>query len=320
MAVALLCAYVLYLESPLVQGKRTAMITPAVEPVEQAAPSASATAGAGPVVEPEVSAEQAPVARTRGERRSASRGELVALASEHGVAPGHLSALNQQLREAESLESLAPRLAREQQFFAMADLKGELAIESLLLGRTEVVKAVNAAHASGLPWPYTLEQHQRLLPSTLARRVGEALAVLARARLGHLAWPAGQSTRITSAFGERVHPLGGGKRLHEGIDLSMPVGTEVRAVLAGRVTRVGQDRVAGRFLRLSHGYGIESVYCHLDRVEVSQHDAVEVGQVVARSGNTGRSTGPHLHYALLLHGRAVDPVPWHRRSFGSETR
>jgi murein DD-endopeptidase MepM/ murein hydrolase activator NlpD len=100
----------------------------------------------------------------------------------------------------------------------------------------------------------------------------------------------------------------GGRKLHAGVDLGVPVGALVRATGAGIVRRASSDGVNGRILVLDHGRGVVTVYCHNEALLVHDGQRVEKGQPVAHSGNSGRSTGPHLHYQLDLAGQAVDPL------------
>jgi murein DD-endopeptidase MepM/ murein hydrolase activator NlpD len=123
-----------------------------------------------------------------------------------------------------------------------------------------------------------------------------------------LAWPMPESVHITSPFGYRDHPMLGGLRLHAGVDLGTPVGTPVHAAGAGVVRRAGQDAANGRAIVIDHGGGVVTIYCHNDELLVREGQRVERGQLIARSGNTGRSTGPHLHYQLDLAGAPVDPL------------
>jgi murein DD-endopeptidase MepM/ murein hydrolase activator NlpD len=95
---------------------------------------------------------------------------------------------------------------------------------------------------------------------------------------------------------------------HQGIDLAVPVGAEVRAAGAGAVKATGSDPAYGLFVLLEHRDGYESMYGHLSRVLVSQGDVVRAGQVIALSGNTGRSSAPHLHFEVRRQGRSVDPL------------
>ncbi len=127
--------------------------------------------------------------------------------------------------------------------------------------------------------------------------------------------------RITSSFGNRTHPITRETSLHNGIDIAAPVGTDVLSPATCKVMSISTHRTGGLTLILgdienSVRYG----FCHLDSIEVAEGDIVKAGDVVAKSGNTGRSTGPHLHYsvktagkwhgATYTGGRYIDPVPY----------
>ncbi len=104
---------------------------------------------------------------------------------------------------------------------------------------------------------------------------------------------------VTSANGEELHP---------GIDLAVPEGSDVRAAGGGVVERTGTDSSYGLFVLLQHPDGYETMYGHLSRVLVAAGQDVSAGQVIALSGNTGRSTAPHLHFEVRHDGRSVDPL------------
>lgn len=111
--------------------------------------------------------------------------------------------------------------------------------------------------------------------------------------------------RITSVMGDAR----GGGRKHAGIDIAVPVGTAVKAPAGGKVVAVWNDTEHGGGLsvRIDHGGGTVSGYAHLSAQDVKVGDEVQPGQIIARSGNTGRSTGPHLHWTMKVGGMAVDP-------------
>jgi murein DD-endopeptidase MepM/ murein hydrolase activator NlpD len=98
------------------------------------------------------------------------------------------------------------------------------------------------------------------------------------------------------------------EEVHPGIDLAVPEGSDVRAAGGGVVERTGTDSSYGLFVLLEHPAGYETMYGHLSRVLVSVGDSVEAGQVIALSGNTGRSTAPHLHFEVRRFGRSIDPL------------
>ncbi|HYR18701.1 MAG TPA: M23 family metallopeptidase [Myxococcales bacterium] len=154
----------------------------------------------------------------------------------------------------------------------------------------------------------SLEELARQLPPRYADRVALAAAALTLGTAYALAWPLPDSAQVTSLFGVRAHPLLGGRRFHSGIDLGVSVGTPVRAAAEGIVRRASDDRVSGRLVLLDHGSGVSTVYCHNDALLVAPGDAVAKGQVIALSGNSGLSTGPHLHYQLDLPQGPADPL------------
>ena len=116
--------------------------------------------------------------------------------------------------------------------------------------------------------------------------------------------------RISSGFGMRFHPVLGYTRMHKGIDFAVPIGTPVMAAGTGTVKLAGHMGGYGNYLRIDMGNGYGTAYGHLSRfapgIHVGSH--VHQGQVVAYSGNTGMSTGPHLHYEILVKGEQVNPL------------
>lgn len=113
---------------------------------------------------------------------------------------------------------------------------------------------------------------------------------------------------ISSGFGWRRSPFSGKREFHSGIDLAGQRGTPVVAPADGRVVRVVRDRALGRSITVDHGNGIETVYGHLDKTLVKRGQQVTRGQEIGLLGSTGkRSTGPHLHYAVKVDGKFVNP-------------
>lgn len=115
---------------------------------------------------------------------------------------------------------------------------------------------------------------------------------------------------VTSTFGMRNHPVLGYTRMHKGVDFGTPVGTPVYASGDGVVTAIGLHSGYGNYLRIEHSPTLSTAYGHLSGyppgIAIGTH--VHQGQVVALSGNTGISTGPHLHYEILIDGQQVDPL------------
>jgi murein DD-endopeptidase len=112
---------------------------------------------------------------------------------------------------------------------------------------------------------------------------------------------------ITSRYGYRRDPFTGKRTLHGGLDLSAKVGEPTYAMLAGVVIKVGSDARSGNFVTIRHGSFTVS-YCHLTRSLVTVGTKVRPGNTIALAGNTGRSTGPHLHLTVKYNGSLIDPI------------
>ena len=113
---------------------------------------------------------------------------------------------------------------------------------------------------------------------------------------------------ITSSFGNRLDPFLGRLALHAGIDFRAPTGTRILATAPGTVITAGRTGGYGNMVEIDHGNGITTRYAHLSTILVNAGDKIITGEAIARSGSTGRSTGPHLHYEVRLNGEAVDPM------------
>ncbi|TVP87636.1 MAG: hypothetical protein EA348_12590 [Pseudomonadaceae bacterium] len=121
--------------------------------------------------------------------------------------------------------------------------------------------------------------------------------------------PSKQPYRISSAFNlARRHPITRRVAPHNGVDFAMPVGTPVLTTGDGIVSRTGNHPYAGKYVEIEHQGAFKTRYLHLHRIEVRRGQQVERGQRIAQSGNTGRTSGPHLHYELHINGRPVDPM------------
>ena len=122
-------------------------------------------------------------------------------------------------------------------------------------------------------------------------------------------YPFEGSYRMSSGFNpRRTHPVTGRVSPHRGTDWAMPIGTPIIAPADGRVEKVGNHPVAGRYVVVRHDNGYRTRYLHLSRAIVSRGDRVSMGERIALSGNTGRSTGPHLHYEVIVNNNAVDAM------------
>lgn len=125
---------------------------------------------------------------------------------------------------------------------------------------------------------------------------------------GDYAWPLPVSGRITSPFGYRSAPTAGASTYHKGVDIAVPTGTKILACKEGKVVTAAYSSSAGNYVGIYHGGGIYSYYMHCSQLTVSVDQRVKKGQVIAKSGSTGISTGPHLHFAIYKGGNYVNPM------------
>jgi murein DD-endopeptidase MepM/ murein hydrolase activator NlpD len=145
-------------------------------------------------------------------------------------------------------------------------------------------------------------ESERLIQEELAKFLNERRSILAATPS---IWPA--HGWVTSGFGYRVSPWTGERQFHAGLDVSTRVGSPVVAPAEGVVTFLGPEGAYGKFLVINHGHGLVTRYGHLNDYKVTVGQRVKRGQAIATVGNSGRSTGPHLHYEVLLSGVPVNP-------------
>lgn len=151
---------------------------------------------------------------------------------------------------------------------------------------------------NNLPDPARLQVGQSLLiPVTGARLIKEGLS-----------WPV--RGRISSPYGWREHPIYKRRQFHGGIDIAVPTGTEIRAAASGKVLKAENMGSFGLGVILDHGHQVTTWYGHNSRLLVKAGERVVKGQVIAYSGNTGVSTGPHLDFRIKVNGNTVNPVYW----------
>jgi murein DD-endopeptidase MepM/ murein hydrolase activator NlpD len=123
-------------------------------------------------------------------------------------------------------------------------------------------------------------------------------------------------TRFHPAFGLRVHPVFGDYRFHHGLDLTADIGTPVYATGDGIVSTADVRGGYGNAVFIEHGFGFETRYAHLSKYIVKQGDRIKRGQLIGYVGNTGISSGPHLHYEVLFHEKWVNPIHFMYRNLG----
>ncbi|MFI5198607.1 MAG: M23 family metallopeptidase [Thermoanaerobaculia bacterium] len=120
---------------------------------------------------------------------------------------------------------------------------------------------------------------------------------------------------LTAGFGIRPDPFTNHLEFHTGIDISTPAGNRVVAPASGTVVRVGIDKGYGRFVEVAHGYGVTTLYGHLQATRVAEGQRIKRGDLLALVGSTGRSTGPHLHYEVHTDGKPVNPLDYVLNAF-----
>ncbi|MDE6310437.1 MAG: M23 family metallopeptidase [Muribaculaceae bacterium] len=116
---------------------------------------------------------------------------------------------------------------------------------------------------------------------------------------------------VASGYGTRIDPVYGTTRFHEGLDFSAPPGTPVYATGDGTITTAGWESAYGNMVEINHGYNYTTRYAHLSEIDVRPGQTIHRGDLIGKVGNTGKSTGPHLHYEVRLKGQPQNPVYYH---------
>ena len=124
------------------------------------------------------------------------------------------------------------------------------------------------------------------------------------------ACPLTSDYKLTASYGPMLHPVTKVKRHHRGIDWGAPLGTPVQAAGAGTVLEAGDKGNYGNCIIIVHDEVYQTLYAHLQTIDVAVGDKVAAGQLIGQVGNTGASTGPHLHYEVLKNGEAVNPADY----------
>ena len=148
-----------------------------------------------------------------------------------------------------------------------------------------------------------LERQQRL-------HAAEGVTLTWETSKDKMIWPLPGDGRTYSGFGPRVAPLPGASTFHQGVDIGGEFGATIVATIAGRVTIATYSSSAGNYIQIDHGNGVCTRYCHCSQLLVRVGDYVMQGQAIGLVGSTGVSTGPHVHFAVLINGAFVDPMKY----------
>lgn len=117
-----------------------------------------------------------------------------------------------------------------------------------------------------------------------------------------------ENARILSKYGMREHPIKKGQHLHHGVDYRAAMGTPIRASASGKITKANiSPKGYGKHIEIQHSDGMSTIYAQLSELKVSLGQEVKQGEIIALSGNSGQSTGPHLHFEIRKNGKSVDP-------------
>lgn len=170
------------------------------------------------------------------------------------------------------------------------------ATESSIATKEEAIKEYEA---------YIREQDQTIaaLEKALSEMDGSSITYDG----GMFKWPAPSYTKITSDFGWRIHPVYGGNRFHNGVDMAAPAGSPILAAYDGTVAAAGYSSTMGNYIYINHGSGLVTIYMHASALYVSAGQSVSKGDKIAAVGTTGTSTGNHLHFGVRLNGSYVSP-------------
>jgi len=120
-----------------------------------------------------------------------------------------------------------------------------------------------------------------------------------------------KETYISSGFGYRYHPIYKRKILHKGMDFAGPIGTPIYATGDGKVTYVGYNKGYGKHIMIDHGFNYVTLYAHMSKYNVKKRQYVKRGDIIGYIGNSGSSTGPHVHYEVRKNGHPVNPINYY---------
>ena len=229
--------------------------------------------------------------------------------------------LNQLSREHETnINALAARLAELQAASTRLDALGERLVQLGQLDPEEFnfnqlppmggpENIINGGHSNAAGISGSINHLSQVLRSQFARLDALQLLLLDRnleTERTPAGWPV-SSGWISSGFGERNDPFTGKKAKHEGLDFAGVKGSEVVAVASGAVTWAGTKTGYGKLLEIDHGNGYVTRYAHNDQLLVKPGDGITAGQAIAKMGETGRASSPHVHFEVLYQGKAVNP-------------
>jgi murein DD-endopeptidase MepM/ murein hydrolase activator NlpD len=186
------------------------------------------------------------------------------------------------------------------------DLREENAAMAVVAERVELIEAEYRQLKSVMGGELGASRRDILLPP-LSEEDATARRVTEEQEGARFVWPVVEQGFVTRTFGDTASAPGDE---HVGIDIAVPAGSYVRTARGGTVEEAGEDAAYGLFVKVTHDDEISSLYAHNSWIFVSAGDSVEIGEVIALSGNSGRSTAPHLHVEIERDGLPVDPLDY----------
>ena len=170
---------------------------------------------------------------------------------------------------------------------------------------------INDKEAAIAAYDQELQERAEVMQAIEAAMAAEKEALADADRInydgGMFTWPCPSYVRISSEFGNRMHPTLGVEKFHDGVDMAAPGGSPILAAYYGRVCATGYTGAMGNYIIIDHGDDLYTLYMHASAIYVSQGEFVSAGQKIAAVGSTGRSTGNHLHFGVRLNGNYVSP-------------
>ena len=204
----------------------------------------------------------------------------------------------------DSLQSLASEVALT---YGFGEARRPHFPEAALSLATQTNSTLESSYRASL-YAFNLIRNSSLVPSRQSTPSG----IFPSADLGRETvpsiWPV--RGRVMAGFGQRLDPFSGEGVFHSGVDISTPIGTRVQTAGDGIILEAGWDSGYGNAIVVDHGYGITTKYGHLSKIFVTVGQEVKRGQVIGASGMTGKATGPHLHYEVMVNDTPVNPMKY----------
>ena len=186
--------------------------------------------------------------------------------------------------------------------------KNAIALENMGIIKNSILKRLTEEE---IALHEQIEEYQKQIAE-----IEKEIRLLALANIGEeyvggtMAWPVPGYTRITSSFGMRTHPITGVYKLHTGVDIGAPMGSQFVAANDGIVTYAGWNTAYGNMVIVDHGGGITTLYAHGSEILVNVGDTIYQGHPILKVGSTGYSTGPHAHFEVRINGDYVEPLDY----------